>query len=435
MSDYPTEPNDEFSDDALDALLRQADPGRQPISVESTRSHWVTLAASQRRRRRQFAIAGFATAACLLLTFGIKRQFDAMNSMEQDRIATSDPLPRIPSKAVVTPSPDAIASSDPEPTVQVAQPDGQSDGPEGMIEATDTAPQVASETVTPTKITLVDRLVQTLKTLPETDRLARVQFVHQVRQLTPPQQRDLVKGIPLIENDAVRRQAMAVIIEAAGSDAFDVQIAWLAFDSTREDSWVALVHQSDVARSARLLPYAKTDRQKRLLCQKWVAQWNVGGLKPLIDLATVSSWRVAVQAESANLDAQACLALIRGVDAGDLQQRVASAFVLAAMRQPEVDSMLIQSIIQGRNQLPAFQGLIARDTTAARQFLALSVTRYDLSPAFAAARRRSLKWGPQAFQWVTETRSRNHVQDSILFDDSFNNMRIVAATFPSAARG
>ncbi|QDV13519.1 hypothetical protein CA51_34090 [Rosistilla oblonga] len=430
MSDQNSKPNRDLLDTELDALLRAADPARQPIPVERVRQQWDMLAAGRRRRIRRLRYGGLATAACLLLAFGIGWQLEFGRDLKNSRHAN------VPQDPVAVPTQPTVTNQTPTtPPQRPERPETTTEPTEMLAEAEQQSPAEPTDVPAAKEASLVEQFEQAIAALSSNDLREGYRVVEQLRRLPRPQQRELLLAVPEMQNQATRRQAMALITAAAGNDATAVHTAWLSFDSTRDDSWQAMVDRSDASQWSALIPLAKSDQQKRVLCRKLVADWQAAGLDRIVELASAAAWRSAVQIEAAALDPQASKRLLKIIDADSQPMRVAGGFVLAAMKRPEVDRVLIQLIVQGRSQMAAYQGLIIRNTTEARQFLAHASVQFELSPAFAAARRRWMTWGPQAFQWVSETRSRNDVQDGILQDDPLYQLRVVGVPGRGPIRG
>ncbi|QDV70185.1 hypothetical protein Poly24_39040 [Rosistilla carotiformis] len=430
MSDPNLNTNREMLDSELDALLRAADPAQQPISDKAVRQQWTALAATRRQRIRRLRYGGLATAACLLMAFGIGWQLGFVGHGNNKQHAN------VPQKPIAIPKqPDSTAPTTTSRPDRIEPPNTTTEPTEMLAETDRQSPTEPTEVLAVNEPSLVEQFEQAIAKLPLNNARQRYRIVEQLRRLSRPQQRELLLAVPEIQNQATRRQAMGLISVAAGSDATAVQTAWLSFDSTRDDAWQAMVDRSDASQWDGLIRLAQSDRQKRVLCRKLVVDWQTSGLDRIVELTSAAAWRPAVQIEAAALDPQASQSLLKIIDARSQPQRVAGGFVLAAMKRPEVDRILIQLIVQGRSQMAAYQGLIIRNTTEARQFLAHASVQFELSPAFAAARRRWMAWGPQAFQWVTETRSRSDVQDSILRDDSIDSLRMAAAASPRARCG
>ena len=386
--------NDDASDDDLFLmhLLEGADPYDESSlepACERQKTAWTQLL-NERHRHRKFASYGaLAIAAATLLAIGVFR--------ERER---NVPLAEKTAEFDIEDSVAAVSSQDLREPSSKELPSGEA------------APkEIAVANAASSRDSLLGKFCEALERVDRNQAGDWVSLVSGIRSLPVGSQRELVFGISQIEDPLKLNLAAAAILDAADGSAPLVLEKWFAVPKMRMVAWKLSVEHSSVSTLMTLSVQAKSQEERIVLCNGLARNWREGGVAALVNLSKLKAWRWAVGSAAINLPPQSHRILLSIIDS-DAQSRAAAGFVLQSIPAESIDYELAEMIVSGRRRMAGYQALLSRNTKQARQFLAISASRADLSPALAAAWRRWNQWGPQTSQWVSEIRSIEDEDDN-----------------------
>ena len=366
--------------DDFDTLLRKGDPG-VAVDVDAERADWKRLRSHRvDSRRRWFR---FATAAAVLLALGLSWQ-TFNRDREPARITDRRGEERVPEPRE-QPRPEI-------PTPELAANEGASTKGEST---TPSAPEKATEPI--------EAFAMFVKKAISKEDNAWSRSVIELRTAHAATQREAIELVPRLEDLFLRERAMDLVCQAAEDSNRDVLRHWLSKPWTRQSAWARLVQEGNFEQCVALTGLARDMDERERLCQKFAGTNDPRLLDTLTRLAMQPPWRIAMRRGLDSLEPQLVRALTMRMRSRDRNEQVASAFILASLRDDTVERVTSSMILGGRYRHPAYLALLSRNTPESQAFLRNASARRDLSPALVSARHHFSVFEGHLKQWLLDT--------------------------------
>ncbi|MEO1528770.1 MAG: hypothetical protein AAFX06_25395 [Planctomycetota bacterium] len=359
----------------FDALLRESDPG-SPEDVTEQQNDWKRLVARRATTRRRMVV--FATAAAILIATGLA--WIATNDGGDARIADREEQP--------------VKTQTNRPP-ELEAPTNRSDGAGESSRDTPEAPEPKEPEPLETLAMLVAKAISGEKAWAST--------VQEIREADASIQREIIDLVPQLDDILLRDSAIELVCEAADRSERDVLGVWLNKPSTRPTAWGKLVDTSDFRQAVSLTDWARDDRERGMLCRKLVSSGHPQSLDVIAQLALQPQWRTTIRRDVKRLSPAQVRVLTLRMRSQDRNVKMASAFILASLRDDTVERVAASMILGGRYRHPAYLVLLSRNTPQSNAFLMSAGARQDLSPALVSARFHYSAFEDHLKQWLLDS--------------------------------